>query len=365
MKKIFPILAAVIVTAACTNSSRTIIKGTFVNPDKVSESVHIWFDDESDTTVTVDPVSASFQLELPANPLAMCSIQTGLFDENGNPQSLAFISEGGTINFKIDSDDIVITASKKNSPTLNLRDYSEKSEAIIEEYGDALEAIGEDAEDRDAQVTALEEKISAEMNALALETASKNRDNILGPLALSSADLEENELYEQLLLLDKNVQQQHVVAELISTIESRIKTIGQPFIDFTVVQDPDDPEGSTVSLSDYVGKGKYILVDFWASWCGPCRREIPNIRAVWEKYAGENFDVLSVAVWDDPEASKNAIAELGIDWNNIINAGSEPTGLYSIEGIPHLILFAPDGTVLKRNLRGAAIEATVAEYLGK
>lgn len=365
MKKIFPILAAVIVTAACTNSSKTIIKGTFVNPDNVSETVHIWFEDEKDTTITVDPVSASFEFELPANPLAMCSLQTGLYDQNGNPQEIAFISEGGTLRFKIDADEIDIKASQRNSPTVNLKDYSEKSEALIEEYTDGVEEIGEDAEDRDAKIKVLEDRISGEMNALALETASKNRGNILGPIALSSADLEEKELYEQLLLLDKKVQEHPAVAEIIQTVEGRLKTIGQPFIDFTVVQDENDPEGSTVSLSDYVGKGKYILVDFWASWCGPCRREIPNIRAVWEKYAGDEFDVLSVAVWDEPEASKKAIQELGIDWNNIINAGSEPTALYGIDGIPHLILYGPDGTVLKRNLRGAAIEAAVAECLGK
>ena len=138
---------------------------------------------------------------------------------------------------------------------------------------------------------------------------------------------------------------------------------GQPFVDFTIVQDPENPEETTVKLSDYVGKGKYVLVDFWASWCGPCKAEIPNIKAVYEKYAGEDFDVLSVAVWDKPEATVKAAEELGITWNQIINAQQVPTDLYGIDGIPHIMLIGPDGIILNRELRGELIETNVSRYV--
>ena len=134
---------------------------------------------------------------------------------------------------------------------------------------------------------------------------------------------------------------------------------GQRFTDFSAFL----PDGSSASLSDFVGKGKYILVDFWASWCGPCKREIPNIKAAWEKYKGDNFDVLSVAVWDNPEDTAAAAAEHGVVWNQLVNAGKVPTDLYGIQGIPHLILFGPDGTILARGFRGEEIEATVAKFL--
>ena len=135
---------------------------------------------------------------------------------------------------------------------------------------------------------------------------------------------------------------------------------GQLFTDFTITQE----DGTKVSLSDYVGKGKFVLVDFWASWCGPCRREIPNIKAVWEKYHGDSFEVLSVAVWDKPADSKAAIAEEGLAWPQIINAQQVPTDIYGIEGIPHIILFGPDGVIVKRNLRGPQIEQAVKAALG-
>ena len=136
---------------------------------------------------------------------------------------------------------------------------------------------------------------------------------------------------------------------------------GDMFTDFEIAQ----PDGSVVKLSDYVGKGKYILVDFWASWCGPCKREIPNIKAAYDKYAGEKFDVLSVAVWDKPEDTAVAAAEHGVTWNQIVNAQKIPTKIYGIEGIPHLILFGPDGVIITRGdeLRGDGLEKTLSKLL--
>ena len=140
-------------------------------------------------------------------------------------------------------------------------------------------------------------------------------------------------------------------------IDASSKTAeGMMFTDFEV---------DGVKFSDFIGKGKFVLVDFWASWCGPCRREMPNLRNVYEKYYGDKFDMLSVAVWDKLEDTIQAAKEENIVWGQIMNAQRIPTELYGIQGIPHIILFGPDGTILKRNLRGDAIGEAVAEALGE
>ena len=131
---------------------------------------------------------------------------------------------------------------------------------------------------------------------------------------------------------------------------------GDMFKDFAVAYD-----GKTTRLSDYVGRGKYVLVDFWASWCGPCHQEIPNLIALYEKYKDKEFLVLGVTAQDNPEASLKAIDEMQIPYPQILNAQKIATDIYGIDALPETILFAPDGTIFARGLRGEELEKKLAE----
>ena len=135
------------------------------------------------------------------------------------------------------------------------------------------------------------------------------------------------------------------------------------FTDYTVVGG--SPDGSDVKLSDYVGRGKYILLDHWASWCGPCKAEMPYIKKTWEAFAGDRFDVVSIAVSDKRADTEAALAKLDMPWRQILDAQKIPQKIYGVSAIPHLILFAPDGTILKRGLRGEEIYAAVEEALAR
>ena len=113
-------------------------------------------------------------------------------------------------------------------------------------------------------------------------------------------------------------------------------------------------------------KGKYVLIDFWASWCGPCRGENPNIVAAYNQFKDKNFTVLGVSLDEDKQDWINAIAEDHLPWQHISDLKkwkSIVVGLYGIDGIPYSVLVDPQGKIIAANLRGSALQNKLAEVL--
>ncbi|MBO7489781.1 MAG: AhpC/TSA family protein [Bacteroidales bacterium] len=122
----------------------------------------------------------------------------------------------------------------------------------------------------------------------------------------------------------------------------------QPGNLFTDV-DMKDLEGNAVKLSDYVGKGDYVLVDFWASWCGPCRQATPELQAVVKKFKA--LKAIGIAVSDELEDTKRAVNDLGIKWTVLSDKEALSAKIYGINAIPAMILFAPDGKIFARDFK--------------
>ena len=258
-------------------------------------------------------------------------------------------------------------------------------QALEEEFNASVAQISEDTTLDDAQkpekISDLQDEIIGKMADAGRKLLNKYyADTLVAPAVLGEVAyyLEDSELSDIFAKMPENVKSNRTVARLVASTSARLGTaVGNKFTDFTVdhvagVDKDGNPIYEKKSLSDFVGKGKVMLVDFWSPWCPPCKAEIPNIKAVWEKYHGDDFDVLSVAVWEESRRMDwhntiDTAAVYGMKWLQLNNGHQEPASLYGIDGIPHMILFDKDGTILKRgdDLRGAATEKAVAEVLGR
>ena len=335
------IAAVAALVAACGTNSTTKVSGAFP-ADSQETQVQI-VAGQLDTTVALQ--DGKFCIDVPTNVLSLAyAVADG--------RQVQFVADGSKIN--INFEDGIAESSSKKGVHSRLAAYQEWNDKFMNDFRAKMSEEGLSEEDKKD----IYEDAEEEYNDYLEQTIKANTDNIVGLIALSNIELEDDE--EMLELIDgmsDAIKAEPRVKAMRQAIDASSKTAeGMMFTDFEV---------DGVKFSDFIGKGKFVLVDFWASWCGPCRREMPNLRNVYEKYYGDKFDMLSVAVWDKLEDTIQAAKEENIVWGQIMNAQRIPTELYGIQGIPHIILFGPDGTILKRNLRGDAIGEAVAEALGE
>ena len=245
--------------------------------------------------------------------------------------------------------------------------YKNEIQPLNKQYGDLYKQYRAEGttDEQKAELEKQMEEIDNKMNALTFSTIE---NNIINPVGIhlwpsNSYGMELSQLQALAAKVPAEFKTVPSIEKLLNRIVVLEKTaVGQKFTDFTM----NDPEGNPVKLSDIIAKNKYTLIDFWASWCGPCRMEMPNVVAAYKEYNKKGFGIVGVSLDRDAEAWKKGIKDLGMTWDHMSDVkfwDCEGAKLYGVNSIPATVLVAQDGTIVARNVRGEAIKEKLAELL--
>ena len=206
------------------------------------------------------------------------------------------------------------------------------------------------------------------INARRMEFVKANPGSVVAAYVLYrelSYYMPYDELYQAVAAFDEPVKQSVYLKLVASMADAQKKTsIGQHYTDVSAP----DRDGKELALSSVVGPGKYVLLDFWASWCPPCRAESPYMVAAYKEFAPKGFEIYAVSLDKTKEAWQKGIADLNLGWKHVSELkfwDSKAAEMYGVRSIPANILIGPDGTILARNLMGNDLYAKLAELLNK
>lgn len=354
--------AAITLVSSCSN--------TFTVNGKISEDlyqdglqVEVYAEDLAmgeNLVQTVDvKEDGTFSIKGQANKM---SAFLALLTCNGYQYGAFFIAERGKVNVTITPDNVDVKGGRATNAFNKLqKDLSNVMNTKQEDYNYLL------MHGTQAQYDSLREVVAQEQIALYQKAMESNPNNFVGLVSmldiLSNPKITLEQADNYLAKAPKSVKENVVVKEIYESIKASSATsVGQKFVDFGGV----DFDGQSVSLSDYVGKGKYVLADFWASWCGSCMEAIPTVASLYEKYADKGLQVVGVNVWENKEGDgQKCYKEKNMTWPVMFVSSDEATNSYGITGIPTLILFSPDGTILEKLTGESGVVETVAKFLGE
>jgi peroxiredoxin len=378
MKKIFFFLAATCLFSACGPQVNYTINGTVQNVKDGAKVVLSRFSNYTSFTA-VDSIV----------------IQNGAFKFQGNVEPDTYVlrldsvrasfvffitGEGETLDVALNVDDMPHSSITGNAVNEQYAAYAKGRdsldnaiEELVEAYTQKEEALSKDKRMKEAErkksLEALEKEVEAAYDVLDAQKTELTKNFVLGnanniagqkiflltPYALN---------VDELATMASRIENKKT--ETAKTIQQRLDNlqavaIGNPFVDVELNSVNDEP----VKLSSVAGKGSHVLVDFWASWCGPCRRENPNVVAMYKKYHDKGFDVVSISRDREKDKWLKGIEEDGLTWTHLWDKDGSAAKSYVVDFIPTLFLLDKEGKIIARGLHGETLRDKLKELFGE
>lgn len=364
MKKIlylFSILAVLLTSCSQKNE----LTGTLSSPDCDGKQVYLLtmenFDSPFLPTDSTVIKNGRFEFQLKDNQPEGVGYILIKDAPRSIPNGIPFVYEKGHITVKIDSV-AQVTGTPLNDKSQAFFDklnvVAKKAEAIGDKIGQSQNEEERSQLFQDLMV------VNKEASGIIFDFVKDNITNKVGEFYFIHFSQAFDEAQVKELLAIASPEFKTKVEDFFNAEDTDMTSnfVGKDFINIS----GETPDGKTISLSDYVGKSKLVLLDFWASWCGPCRVEMPNLVEAYAKYKSKGFEIVGVSLDDNKAAWEKGIKDLNITWpqmSDLKGWESKLSGAYHVTGIPFTLLIDQNGKIIAENLREDQLQKMLEELL--